>query len=464
MLDPKLLKKYLTYALPAVILYIGTSWQRPLFYPFEINAAEALRSATTTSAQGAIRLGSWSVNLFGANLFAVRLPNAIAVLLIAILVLGITNACGGGRKNALTATMIYLTSFFVFAFGTMAGTGVFFALFGFATIVGIIRALESDSKPVRIVSCAGAIVALFLTIWQGYTGGKGLPLPLGKTFLCLLIGTLPWLLFVPATVKGFKCGGTTFWKRPFYIVPAVGVIIWLVTIAIGGSRLPDGTLMLGFPLLSLLMAGGIVHYAEVGDLVYANTVLRYLARIFLSLTLFLFLLQVTSRFTSIVPSHLTVYARNENYFMPVLTLIIVVIWTQMAEKEYRQNLKFLFFCIGIAFLLLALPGSIPRRLLRNLAPEPFFNMILSSRMNPASQIVARPVVQPTVAWTLKKHRPVRLWTEDGVPAELAKGASRDVIVVTCDPKDIVKLPEPKTYYRQGPWYIVGFDQPCEEHP
>ena len=144
--------RYLAFALPAV-LYVGTIWQRPLFFPVEINAAELLRRTAVAGGNGVALLGSWSVKLFGANLFAVRLPDALAVLLTALLIRAVASGCGN-RKTGDAAALIYLTTFFVFAFGTAAGTGAFFTLFCSGVAAGLIRALSDGKLPVRIAGGA----------------------------------------------------------------------------------------------------------------------------------------------------------------------------------------------------------------------------------------------------------------------------------------------------------------------
>ncbi|WP_419642800.1 hypothetical protein, partial [Victivallis vadensis] len=169
-----------------------------------------------------------------------------------------------------------------------------------------------------------------------------------------------------------------------------------------------------------------------------------------------FLLQAAARFTGKVPPEFVVYGRNENYFMPVLALVVTLVWLRMAEREYRQQLKFVFFCVGVAFLLLAAPGSLPQRMLRGVAPEPFLGMVLESRLDAEPVIVARPGVHAAVAWTLKRDD-VRLWTGDGGPEELAGVPSRTLVVVTDDRRDLAKLPDPKTYFRFGGWYVVCYD-------
>ena len=90
--------RYLAFALPAV-LYVGTIWQRPLFFPAEINAAELLRRTAVAGGNGVALLGSWSVKLFGANLFAVRLPDALAVLLTALLIRAVASGCGNRKTG-----------------------------------------------------------------------------------------------------------------------------------------------------------------------------------------------------------------------------------------------------------------------------------------------------------------------------------------------------------------------------
>lgn len=446
--------RYLAFALPAV-LYVGTIWQRPLFFPVEINAAELLRRTAVAGGNGVALLGSWSVKLFGANLFAVRLPDALAVLLTALLIRAVASGCGN-RKTGDAAALIYLTTFFVFAFGTAAGTGASFTLFCSGVAAGLIRALSDGKLPVRIAGGAGAAVSAALAVWYGMSGGAAPGFVLWKTLLFLLAGMLPWLFFAPAALKGFRLGGAAYRKQPLFLIPAAAVGVWLAAVILWNGRLPDGALTAGFPMLAILTAGGLVRYGEAGDLVYVNTVLRSLVRIFLPLPLLLFLLQAAARFTGKVPPEFVVYGRNENYFMPVLALVVTLVWLRMAEREYRQQLKFVFFCVGVAFLLLAAPGSLPQRMLRGVAPEPFLGMVLESRLDAEPVIVARPGVHAAVAWTLKRDD-VRLWTEDGEVGNLLNGQPRTLVVVTDDRRDLAKLSDPKTYFRSGGWYVVCYD-------
>lgn len=446
--------RYLAFALPAV-LYVGTIWQRPLFYPAEINAAELLRRTAAAGGTGAAVLGSWSVKLFGANLFAVRLPDALAALLTALLIRAAASGCGS-RKTGDAAALIYLTTFFVFAFGTAAGTGAFFTLFCFGAVSGLIRALSDGKHAIRIAGGAGAVVSAALAVWYGMTGGATPGFVWWKTLLFLLTGMLPWLFFVPAAVKGFRLGGGAYRKQPLFLISAAGAAIWAAVVILWDGRLPDGTLAAGFPMLAILTAGGLVRYGEAGDLVYVNTVLRSLVRVFLPLPLLLFLLQAAARFTGKVPPEFTVYGRNENYFMPVLALVVTLVWFRMAEREYRQQLKFVFFCVGVAFLLLAAPGSLPRRLLRGVAPEPFLGLVLESRLDAKPVIVARPEVRAAVAWTLKRDD-IRLWPKGGEPAVPSGEQLRALVVVTDDRRDLATLPDPKTYFRHGEWYVVCYD-------
>ena len=58
------------------------------------------------------------------------------------------------------------------------------------------------------------------------------------------------------------------------------------------------------------------------------------------------------------------------------------------------------------------------------------------------------------ALALKNHR--KELCECG-PEELAGVPSRTLVVVTDDRRDLAKLPDPKTYFRFGGWYVVCYD-------
>lgn len=454
--------KYWTFILP-IVLYIGTIWQRPLFFPAEIDAAEALRRGAELGATGTAVLGTWSVKLLGANLFAVRLPNALAVLLTAVLIMICTNCCSQNKEIGKNATIIYLTTLLVFITGTAAGVGAFLPLFYLGIVSGLMLVFSATKRSTRLSGGAIAGVSIVLTSWYLAASGPVHSFTLPQTLLILLVGLLPNLFLVPAAVKGFQLKGADYFKQSYFLIPAIAVTLWLIAIILYFDRLPAGALYAGLPMLAILTSGGLIPYQEEGNFVYVNTLLRILVRLLLGVVILIFVLQTIARFTDWVPSQFVIYRKNETFLTPVLTLIMMIVWLKMAQREYRPKMKFCFFYVGIAFLLLAIPSSLPRRILRKVAPEPFLKLVLESRLNPDSVIVARPQLHAALSWVLKRND-VRLWPAETTWEDLKINSTRTLIIATGDRKDFAKLPRQGICFFSGQWYVSIYDSVEEQHP
>ncbi len=125
------------YALLLLLVYIAVyllplGW-RPLMIPDEVRYAEIPREMLAsgnwvTPHLNGLRyfekpvLGYWlvagSMQLFGDNAFAVRLPGALSAGLSALAIFLLVVHSGRSRKTALVAAMIYLTMFGVFLMGS----------------------------------------------------------------------------------------------------------------------------------------------------------------------------------------------------------------------------------------------------------------------------------------------------------------------------------------------------------
>jgi 4-amino-4-deoxy-L-arabinose transferase len=127
-----------------ILLYIALLGIRPLVIPDEMRYAEIPREMIesgdwTVPHLDGLRyfekppLGYWlnavSIKLFGETPFAVRLPNALAAGLSALLVWLLLVQAGIERKTALTAAAVYLGLFEVLGIGNFAVLDTLFTLF-----------------------------------------------------------------------------------------------------------------------------------------------------------------------------------------------------------------------------------------------------------------------------------------------------------------------------------------------
>lgn len=195
-----------------VLVYIVPLGARPLARPDEVRygaiAKEMIRGGDWVSPHfDGVRyfqkpvLGYWldaaSLELFGDNAFALRLPSALATGLTALLVFWL--ACEfADRRIALLAAGIFLSTFEVIGIGTFALLDPFLSLFLTATIAFLYAAHEEVHAARRrglLIASGIAVAAAFLT--KGFLA-LAIPAVVLGPYLAArgrwrAIATLPWL-------------------------------------------------------------------------------------------------------------------------------------------------------------------------------------------------------------------------------------------------------------------------------
>lgn len=221
-----------------VLLYLGLYLlplaSRPLMRPDEVRYAEISREMITSGDWVSPRfngaryfekpiLGYWlnsaSLELFGQNRFAIRLPSALAALAAGLFAFLFTAKSSNGRAG-LFAGGIYLTSFGVLAIGTTALLDSVFTLFITLALGTYWLALAAENRARRngmLALCGVACGCAFLT----------------KGFLAAAIPAL-----VAGAFLAWERRWQELWKTP-WIPIAVAVVVslpWSVAIAL---REPD---------------------------------------------------------------------------------------------------------------------------------------------------------------------------------------------------------------------------------
>jgi len=212
-----------------VLIYLVPLGLRPLMIPDEVRYAEIPREMIQSGNWvvphlNGLRyfekpvLGYWlvagSMQLFGENAFAVRLPGALSAGLSALAIFLLLSGGGRRRKTALSAAMIYLTMFGVFLMGSYNILDNSFSFFLTAAFVAFYYAHNENNPRRRFIElvllgifCGAAfltkgflafallgIVIVPYVIWQGrwrelLTRGW---LP---TLVALLV-ILPWAILI----------------------------------------------------------------------------------------------------------------------------------------------------------------------------------------------------------------------------------------------------------------------------
>lgn len=128
-----------------------------------------------------------------------------------------------------------------------------------------------------------------------------------------------------------------------------------------------------FPAYAVLIAWGLVRYAETGKTFReADWALRILFRCLLPALVVLFAVQAFNLFVpGKIPQHYLLFWRGENFFLPVIALMVFLLWIWMAKEAREPVYKFTCVCVAVGFAALAYPVSIPHHLVREIAPVDF---------------------------------------------------------------------------------------------
>ncbi len=219
----------------------------------------------------------------------------------------------------------------------------------------------------------------------------------------LAAGLLPWLFFLPAFFRPWREHWRTYLSQPFLRFCVCCAGLWFVLFSIVSSKL--GTYILPcFPWLAVLVGWGLLQYAGRGDFRTADRVVNWVIRVLLPLPVGLFLWQTIGRFTDWIPADWMVYSRNENYFLPVLAVMVMLIWFKLAAKETVPARKFAYFCAGIGFVALAVHSSMPMRFLEKQNQAAFLRnpAVAAYLSQPGVTLAADSTLATAASWVLRR--------------------------------------------------------------
>jgi 4-amino-4-deoxy-L-arabinose transferase len=206
-----------------ILVYILPLNVRPLVIPDETRYAEIGREIIETGDWIVPRLnglryfekpilGHWfhalSIEVFGANAFAVRLPSALAVGLSALILFFFIRRFTNDTTSAIMAACVFLTCLEVFAVGTFCVLDSIFSMFVTASMATFFLAFMETRPITKIIFLAGA----------GITCGLAF---LTKGFLAFVI---PAIVFVPFAIWRHQLKELL---RVFWLPVIIAVIIAL---------------------------------------------------------------------------------------------------------------------------------------------------------------------------------------------------------------------------------------------
>lgn len=387
MTETKFINKYtVSTVLFFMLTYLGGIWQRPLFiceYPAILPGMENL------------------------PYFLVRVPYALAAMLLALLLGAAAGKSSGDREfGILTGSVFLLTP----------------AVYISATVPGF------------------------------------------RMPLSLLIGSaLPWLAFLPMSLRSLV--------RNFRSMPPLcrntGAILLAAGVVAG---ICSGWWIALFPALSWFFTYGLLTGIRQGGIASADRSMMVLSGAALSAAIIIFVIHISCRFGLTYLEKFRFYATGEFFAAPVMTLAVSAVWWRMAAKvEMNDRRKLIYFCVGAAFPLLALHGTFPYRVIRDHAPESFLRQSVGKVCSNDTLLIADRTLAPALKRVCRTNEVKVL--EEMTPETAGKMISlrkTDAAVVAVSSNNRVKgMPPAVRRWRSGNFAVTYWTIPriiIEERP
>ena len=419
--------------LAGCLVYIGSLWQRPLFLFEYAEFEQALLSMMENSVPHCSNwLNLFSVKIPGHTPFAFRIIPALLTLAAGAFIFL------AGKKSTfpnagVTGALIYLLSPAVFFAGTVSIHPAYAAAPAIAGAFSSFLISESRSRRALILWTAAGTLWLALLLVEGsiflwslifiiqilhllrsrFTGAKDkfsytcafLSLvPFAVTALLLFphaaAGTIkipdfshikllaavfgggffPWIFFFPAAVKNFQIRFKNICSDNFtffaLLLTAAGIAGALF------SPLSAGTALVALAGAAIILGAGIeMEWVENGFHT-CNILLYIIAVFFLLAAAFIAVWGGLGSWTQLIPPARKLFSSGDVWAWNVLVPLVAAVWciTAAREKICKRN-KFLGFCAGIAFVLLAFHGTLPQQITVKNAPGFFIRQVILPRID-----------------------------------------------------------------------------------
>lgn len=499
----------LRVALCAVILYLGSLWQRPLFLAEFSGSGEALEHLFSGTV---LPLSGWMhfvpLKLLGFSPFAFRIVPALLTLAAAALILRAgSRSCFAGCGNA--AALIFLLSPAVFLAGTTALPAAFNGLFPVIAAWGVFLFLTAPSRGEQFAGAAVGTAALAGTVltsgWvffvllfaalltfalRPFSSQRREPgsamrrtsllllpfalvlwlLPYGAPvkFSCtatglellgatVLAGGFPWIVFLPLAVRSLAARSEAWREDGFF---CFGLILSVLSFA-AAAVLPfeTGAFLLFFAGASGLTGAGLIAHSVESGYGSFDRALYMLAGTFLLAGILIAVWGGLGAWTKVLPQTLRLLRTKDAWALMAIVPAVTAVWCLTGAREKRnRSLKFLSLCAGTAFFLFALHGLTPLAVVEREAPLTFIRQAVLARAPRSARLWSDPVMRPVLMMADRSGKVRRLsGAEDFLDLAVEVRKGEKACVVTADRRLAEKLPFPKTTLRAGRFHAVFYN-------
>ena len=421
--------------LAGIFLYTATLWQRPLFI-FEFTDWEILKE---TALKGGLSPLAGRIELFmlknaDGSPFCFRIFTA-ALTLLAAFVLFLSGLKSIPSNASKAGAMIFLLTPSVFLCSTSVSaslqqgallTAALYCLFAFtestlpknALLWGIGTALLLTgtnllycSPLLYLTPLAAAILYLLCRkSWSVKRFGMALlPFIPGAFFLApanfsgifhlpcsgelktlaafMAAGTFPWIVFAPLLLKNFSLRLKFLMQEPFTLF---SLLVFIICLA--GAFFAAGTSSLA--LAAAALAGGAVLWGVLIETEYLENGFALFDRVLWILAILFFLIALAlggyaalTLYTKMLPPGWKLFTAKDAWALTALVPVVAGVWfIAGAGEKMNKERKFLSFCAGTGFILLAFHGLVPLKTVENNAPVKFFKQAVEPRLTSSAEI------------------------------------------------------------------------------
>jgi hypothetical protein len=200
-------------------------------------------------------------------------------------------------------------------------------------------------------------------------------------------GTFPWIVFTPALLRNGRSRLREILQTPFTLF---SLILFICTL--GTALFTTGITSLAASAAAL--AGMAVIWSSLMEMEYLENGSCFLDRILWILAILFFLgaaavgtYGALTLYTKMLPPALKLFTARDAWALTALVPAVSAIWfvAGAGEKLHKER-KFLAFCAGTAFALLAFHGLVPLKVVENNAPVKFLNQAVASRLPRSAEI------------------------------------------------------------------------------
>ena len=490
-------KNLLIGALTVIIVYVATLWQRPLFAPDEFNFA--FLSMTSDKLFTPVFNGIFGRAL-GFNIVSVRIIPALSAIICALCVRHIVRREYGEGFGNISA-VIYLSTLQVFAYGTACSKEMINAMFLCTAMTAAFEALEMREKVPEfcryLYAAAGGAAAgmfalsmgfdslffpfcavSFYAIWSRPQKCKSVvatgfaavavifflwlldhPPVLFTKYVkfqksnihYLLIGMLPWGLFIPQAVCGFWKDKKQFLQKKIIRLSLAVITTGLLACPVTGI-LP--TAVMTGPFWAILFVSALYESQNNEKAVKTSVIIMKTAVWLLLLyTATVVILCCIPR----VPANWKLYTSKAELAGFAVACIVALIQFKCAidEQPHNKAKKILHIATGAAVLMILLPGAIPSKTLLHYSPETFFAGTAARYIAPDTVIYADWNCAGAARWVFRDRKVILInkRTTKGLAKRIKK--QQNTAIFSTSRKFTTLIPSKnKMLFVRGRWRIV----------